>query len=237
VLLYTNSNADPAVPAEALLYTNCNSDPFVPAEDDLLTADVHINQLMPVDMLYDVHDIANVDCDVASDLSIEALKRVMQLRIAYINKIPQSAIRSAADTFSRLLKSILKDPKDIEAHSRLFLFAPFVLCQFKDKRTKKVAGEVKRKSSLFCNASFEYVVLYILESAQQLEDRPSSCSASIKTVKKLISLGRYGDAVKMLNSNGVHDCTSSVMHELADKHPQCNPSQDEASVLESDSSD
>lgn len=42
----------------------------------------------------------------------------------------------------------------------------------------------------------------------------------MSNVRRLISLGRYSDAVKQLDSSGVHGATERVLQILLDKHPQ-----------------
>ena len=56
------------------------------------------------------------------------------------------------------------------------------------------------------------------------ESRKANASNSIRVpsvrgVQKFIALGRYGDAVRLLNSSGVHPTSPDGSHILKEKHP------------------
>lgn len=149
---------------------------------------------------------------------VDALNRVLGQPVDCVKAIPLKARRAAADTFSRLLLKVTRNPKDFEAHSKLFLFTPFVLARV-GKTTKKVNSTIKRKAREILEMSVEEIVRIIEEGgAEKTEVKPKA--NNIKAVKRLMCLGRYSDAIKMLNSAGVHEVTQRIINVLIEKHPQ-----------------
>jgi hypothetical protein len=139
--------------------------------------------------------------------------------------VPRRARRFVADSYNRLLKGINAVPNCIHSHAKLLLFVPFVLAVKIEKKVKQ-CRQVKDRALQYSKLELHDIVGHIVQESQLRPTRNSSETAikpSIKTVKKLISLGRYSDAMKILMSDGVHPSSPSVIQSLKDKHPTSEP--------------
>lgn len=151
--------------------------------------------------------------------AIKALEKCVCHPVECVSVIPQAAKRAAADAFSQLLREVIKNPSSEMAHARLLLFAP-VVCAQKSEKKMKIATLIKQRASFICRAPLEDIVDIVISKNISKRDICDSSSSSLKPVKRLIALGRYGDAVRRLTSDGVHSSSPAIIQALVAKHPQ-----------------
>jgi flagellar biosynthesis/type III secretory pathway ATPase len=70
------------------------------------------------------------------------------------------------------------------------------------------------------NLSLSDIVSVILRDMRTIINKAYTVKPSLKSVKRLISLGRYKDAIRLMNSSGVHAITPEVIQLLKQKHPE-----------------
>lgn len=154
--------------------------------------------------------------------SIEAIDWCLKNPIEVVQTIPTAARRDVADAFSRILNLVARQPTNDDAHARLFLFASYVCARKKDKKLKQSTMTKKRAASIM-TASFDEIIRTLVLENIKKTNQVKPRSPALKSVKRLISLGRYGDAVRMLTSDGVHPSTPEVINSLREKHPEAAP--------------
>jgi hypothetical protein len=150
------------------------------------------------------------------------LLRIIDDPTVIISSIPIASRRDVANAFERTLKGVNMASHSIEAHTRLLLFAPYVLAT-KVNRKHKQSFITSNRAKRFSNASLEEIFNTIISESKRIDipmdGAERQIKSSIKNVKRLISLGRPGDAIRQLNSNGVHRTTPEIVTILRDLHP------------------
>lgn len=157
---------------------------------------------------------------------IGVLSAVLDDPTMIIPVIPLPAVRHVSNAFDRTLKALNQDPSSLEAHARLLLFGPYVLASKTNPKHKQSYITMNR-ARRFCEASLEEIFDTISNESNRNEipiDGPSKHKRTpIKAIKKLVSLGRPGDAIRQLNSGGVHRTTPDIIERLESLHPQSDP--------------
>jgi hypothetical protein len=144
---------------------------------------------------------------VESDIDpIIALQQTLKMNTLCLKAIPQNAIRAVADVYNRLLKTVIGSPNLVDNHARLLLFVPYVLA-VKSNRKVKQCFQVKARANNYMSLSFNDILQTLYRDNQIITKKSYSSKPSLKSVKRLISFGRYGDAIKLMNSDGVHPIT------------------------------
>jgi hypothetical protein len=69
---------------------------------------------------------------------------------------------------------------------------------------KDQSAQIKSRARSFGAISLFDIVDSIMEDSLHLEHQKETTSIKLRNVKRFISLGRLSDAIKMLQSNGVH---------------------------------
>lgn len=151
--------------------------------------------------------------------TMDALLIGMKTPVATLTCVPLQAVRTVTDVFNRIIKMVIGAPSLAEYHARVLLFTPFVLAKKSDKK-KKQWKQVKERAKSFIDASLEDIIRTIEEDACAVTSNITPLGPSMKSIKRLISLGRYSDAMKMLDSNGVHKTTPEIINILQEKHPE-----------------
>jgi len=141
-----------------------------------------------------------------------------------LNQVPNSknCRRVVADAFINIVNSINRNPTNLVNHVKLFLFPLFVLGKKKDLKLKQ-AILCKQRARLLKTATLgEMMNAILLETAHNVLKLVNTHSEKLCVLraKKLISLGRLSDAIKALDSSGIHVCDEKVLSILRDKHPQ-----------------
>ena len=162
--------------------------------------------------------------------------RIVKAQVKTINHIPRKLRRNVRSLWMGLLKDAAQVNSSVETCCRLIAFPKFVLAACGKKRSKDKFGQfkfTKERLEQFAHASLESLVDGIEEavSDKQLAVYVSSgvrdiwCAedANIKACKRLLSLGRFSDAVKALESDGVHFMNNEVRNQLIEKHPHGIP--------------
>ena len=148
----------------------------------------------------------------------DVLKYGLRAPVLCLTCVPFKAVRVVADAYNRILRKVIGAPASIEAHVRLLLFTPFVLA-VKSEKKKKQWIQVKERARQYIDLPLQEIARTIEQNSRQAEPRVVPKGPSMKAVKKLVSLGRYSDAVKMLSSEGVHPTTPDIIKTLQEKHP------------------
>jgi Reverse transcriptase (RNA-dependent DNA polymerase) len=161
------------------------------------------------------------DNPMQSISATEALKLCLENPGSVVQTIPEAARRPTADAFFRLLQAVTSNPNSEHAHARLLLFAPFVCARKRNKKAKLVT-RIKQRAKLIITASLDEIIDVILQENVRENELSRVAAPSMKSIKRLISLGRYSDAIKMLTSNGVHPNSPEVFNSLLEKHPQAD---------------
>jgi len=153
---------------------------------------------------------------------ITALQIVFQLRTSCVQLIPFKCRRVVADAYDRVIKAVNVSNLNLECHARLLCFIPYTMSRVTD-RSKNQSVQIKSRARSFAATSLFDIVNSIMEDSLHLEHQKAATSIKLRNVKRLISLGRLSDAIKMLQSNGVHPINTMVIQSLIDKHPQMVP--------------
>jgi hypothetical protein len=165
----------------------------------------------------------DIPIPIASTDPLSLLRAHLDDPIMVIPVIPFNAIRQVANAFDKTLKLVIQDIGSLESHSRLLLFGPYVLATKTQSKVKQSFLTLQRARS-FCSASLDEIYATIHNDSRRrdipLDGPERQKKSTIKAIKRLISLGRPGDAIRQLNSAGVHRTTPDIVEKLSNLHPQ-----------------
>ena len=210
--LATASGSAPAAESEPVLTTS-----------DIDTTRPNIPALQPeASSVHPITEAADqMDTLISPVNPSDILRTVMKNPVATVN-IPKNAVRAVADAYNRCLREVICAPTDPSRHGKLFLFTFYVLAKKKDRHVKQ-STQVKTRARKFHGLSLEEISVVIMDEAEKHEGGGTPGPPSLRSIKRLISFGRYSDAVRLMSSDGVHPSTSAIVEILAEKHPQVEP--------------
>lgn len=131
-----------------------------------------------------------------------------------------------------LLNQIVSAPMNLEYHVLYQIFPKCVLgkvgyIQQKNNKKKKSTNQRQIQSILELLKLWKTGILGIIECWNRCDvTRPmvkktsTTAEDNIKRTKNLVRIGRYGDAMKALLSEGVAEVTPEIVQSLKDKHPE-----------------
>jgi hypothetical protein len=145
-----------------------------------------------------------------------ALNTCLPVKSLCCSHIPSSrkCRRIVTDAYITCLKNVIRSPNNLFFHAKLLLFPKYV----------------KLSQSLLCisrarnykNASLYEIADAILNSAPKVAHSDcikTSDGSCIRKAKRLISLGRLSDAIKSLDSFGLHQYSEEIIIISASSKP------------------
>jgi hypothetical protein len=202
--------------------------------------DIHAQGALRVPVVMNHHSFSSlptppptVTINNASEaVSILVLEDIFMTTSHTITHIPKCLRKKSRSIYLSLLKGVVTNPRELEAVGKLIIFPKYVFAFARPSKTTKSANQYHQIKNRL--NSFNELTLPIM--LQQIKDdisvysRPSKKEnnirntwsqndVNIKKCKRLVGLGRFGDAVKALESSGIHSMCPETYNALSDKHP------------------
>ena len=178
---------------------------------------------------YDMSTIQTDDFKPFSEFPDIFLK-LRQLTINSVDYVPNRLRSLFGKLLLELVEELVRNPESLDRAALLQIFPLCILNQpDKKSRESKGSNQIFRNRLLDWQAGGDkrrqlFVGLVSKELQSIGNSRLSQSQQNIRRCKKLISLGRFGDATKSLSSLGVSKITPQVLAELQKLHPKsANP--------------